>query len=258
MDLALIKRTGIGAAFRAAKTIRRYMESRPPVEKKGAIDFVTQADRDSEAVIISTIRNRFPDHGVLAEESGLSQEGATCRWIIDPLDGTTNFIHGLGLFCISIVFQCEDEILVGIVLDPVSGELFSAVRGQGACLGNQPISVTRAHRVADSLLVTGFPYNLKSILPTLMQRFAAVTGASLGVRRLGSAALDLCYVDCGRFDGFWEQNLNPWDTAAGFLIAAEAGAMITDFSNQLYRIEEKEILATNGRIHEEMISLLAI
>ena len=186
-------------------------------------------------------------------------EGKTgCQWIIDPLDGTTNFAHQLGLFSVSIAFVLDGNIAVGIVLNPESKELFTATAGKGADLNGRPINVSNTEAVSESLLVTGFPYNFKEIFNPLLARFSNCLRASQGVRRLGSAALDLCFVACGRFDGFWEQNLNPWDTAAGMLIAKEAGGKVTDFSNKPFSIDKNEILATNSKIHEEMISLLEL
>ena len=258
MDLELIKRTGVGAAYKGAKILNDHFGKITRVTKKGAIDLVTIADTESEKTIIETIRSRFPDHSILAEESGLSKGKATLQWIIDPLDGTTNFAHHLGLFSVSIAFAVDGNIEVGIVLNPVTGELFTAVRGEGAELNGRPIAVSDSRTVSESLLVTGFPYNIRDALERVMTRFANCVSASQGVRRLGSAALDLCYVACGRFDGFWEENLKPWDTAAGTLIANEAGAVTTDFSNRPFAVDKKEILSTNGHIHKEMLSLLEI
>ncbi len=258
MNLEPIKRVAVAAAYKGARAIRPYYGRTTKINKKGAIDLVTEADTGSEKIIIETIRTRFSDHSILAEESGLNDRSTENKWIIDPLDGTTNFTHHLGLFTISIAFALNDDIAVGVVLNPVSGELFTAVKGKGATLNGKPIKVSGVEKISESLLVTGFPYNHKEIFKALMARFASCLKASQGVRRLGSAALDLCFVACGRFDGFWEQNLKPWDTAAGVLIAKEAGAVITDFSNRPFNIYEKEILATNGKIHKEMISLLEL
>ncbi len=256
MDLKLIKRVGIAAAYRGGGVLRSYFGSSLEINKKGAIDLVTQADIGSEKLIIETIRATFPNHSILAEESGLKKGADDCQWIIDPLDGTTNFAHQLSLFSVSIGFALNSDIVAGIVLNPVSGELFTAVTGEGAELNGRPISVSDAATLSESLLVTGFPYNLKEMFPPLLTRFSNCLKASQGIRRLGSAALDLCFVACGRFDGFWEQNLKPWDTAAGMLIAKEAGAMVTDFSNKPFAVDKKEILATNSKIHKEMLSLL--
>jgi len=256
MDLEILKRIGIAAAFKGGIELRSHFGNLSKIGKKGAIDLVTVADTRSEEIIIETIRKAFPDHAILAEESGLNQGQADHMWIIDPLDGTTNFAHNLDLFSISVAFAFKQEIVLGIVLSPGTGEMFTAIKGRGADLNGRSLSVSDSKTVSDSLLVTGFPYNLEDILDRVMIRFANCLKVSQGVRRLGSAAIDLCYVACGRFDGFWEQNLQPWDTAAGELIAREAGAVITDFSDNPFTIDNTEILATNGGIHQEMLRLL--
>jgi len=262
MDIDYIKRTGIAAAYEGGKVLQSYFGQKPEIRKKGAINLVTRADTESETAIIETIRSRFPDHAILAEESGLDTGGQKNRrqnrWIIDPLDGTTNFAHELGFFSVSIAFEHDGEILIGIVLNPVNGELFSAVTGEGAFLNDHPIAVSRTHSVGESLLATGFPYDLPPVFHQLQTRFSTCMKNAQGIRRLGSAALDLCYLACGRFDGFWEQNLHAWDTAAGQRIAEEAGARVTDFSNTSFTIDKDEILATNGHIHAEMITLLKL
>jgi len=257
MDLELVKRVGIAAAYKGGSVLRSHHGRISKVEKKGAIDLLTEADTESENVIIETIQKVFHDHAILAEESGLNKGDTDHKWIVDPLDGTTNFAHQLNLFSISIAFALRGETVFGVVLSPVTGELFTAIKGKGAALNGRPVKVSNSLTVSESLLVTGFPYNYKDFNP-LLTRFANCLKASQGVRRLGSAAIDLCYVACGRFDGFWEQNLKPWDTAAGELIAREAGAVITDFSNKQFTIDKKEILATNGKIHKEMLSLLEL
>lgn len=256
MDIELIKRTGVAAAYNGGKILRQYFGKLTHIDKKGEIDLVTVADLESEKAVITAIKNRFPDHGFIAEESGRLQDDSDNLWIIDPLDGTTNYAHGIAQFAVSIAFQQDNEIIVGIVLNPISAELFTAVKGQGAQLNGRPIRVSQTRSVQESLLATGFPYNFKTFLKSAMLRFENCLVASQGIRRMGSAALDLCFVACGRFDGYWEQHLKPWDTAAGSLIAAEAGAKNTDFSNQPYQITQKEILSSNGHIHDELISLL--
>lgn len=256
MDIENAKHIGMASAYEGAKILRKYFGKLTGVTKKGAIDLVTEADLESEKAIIRTIHSAFPEHSILAEESGLNQGNAEKQWIIDPLDGTTNFAHDLGIFAVSIAFATMDKIYLGFVLNPISGELFTAEKGKGAKLNGVPISVSKTQKVSESLLVTGFPYNHPEIIDAIMYRFSRCTKAAQGIRRLGSAALDLCYVACGRFDGFWEQNLNPWDTAAGSLIAQEAGARVTDFSENPYDINQKEILATNNKIHQEMTGLL--
>lgn len=255
MDMKRIKRVGIAAACKGGKVLQEHFGKLRSVRKKGGIDLVTEADIRSETAIIDTIAKAFPDHAILAEESG-DHAGNDGRWIIDPLDGTTNFAHNLPLFCVSIAFAVNNRILAGFVLAPLLGELFVGVKDQGAQLNGRPIFVSKTRTLADSLLVTGFPYDHPTIFDSLMERFGRCLAATQGVRRLGSAALDLCYVASGRFDGFWEQHLKPWDTAAGFLVATEAGARTTVFSGAPYSITDDEIVSTNGALHDELLNLL--
>lgn len=256
MDLETIKQIGIRAAYRAGRILNKHFGKITQVTKKGVIDLVTTADIESERTILETIREKFPNHTILAEESGESRGDAPCRWIIDPLDGTTNFSHNLGIYSVSIAYAEKDQVVMGIVFNPGNGELFTALRGQGAQLNDRPIRVSDATDLTDSLLVTGFPYNIRDGADLLIQRFTKFLLAAQGIRRLGSAALDLCYVACGRFDGFWENHLKPWDTAAGALIAQEAGGRVTDYMDRPFRVDGDEILATNGRIHQKMLALL--
>jgi myo-inositol-1(or 4)-monophosphatase len=258
VKLGRIRDAAVAAAARAGEILRNYWDKAHTVEKKGAIDLVTEADVASEEAIIEVIRTAFPDHTILAEESGVLPGTDPHEWIIDPLDGTTNYAHHLPEFSLSIAFALEGEMAFGLILNPVARELFCAMRGQGAELNGRPIRVSSTKTVHESLLVTGFPYDLEPVIDPLMQRLERCLLAAQGVRRLGSAALDLCYVACGRFDGFWEQNLAPWDTAAGWIIAQEAGGKVTDFSQGAYSIDNREILATNGLIHQEMTTLLAL
>ncbi len=256
MDLEEIKNTAIRAAYKAGEVLRKHFGHLERVEKKGAIDLLTIADIESEKTIIATIKERFPDHSLVAEESGGIHGDQDHCWIIDPLDGTTNFAHGLALFSVSIAYSFRGQVKLGIVLNPVSGELFTAVKGTGAKLNGRDIKVSGCPKIDDSLLVTGFPYNLPSVLEELMVRFKNCLLAAQGIRRLGSAALDLCFVACGRFDGFWEQNLKPWDTAAGWLVVEEAGGKVTDFDGGTYSPEKNQIIATNGLIHDQLLSIL--
>jgi len=258
MDLEGIKNVGIAAASKGGSVLQSHYGRISKIDKKGAIDLVTEADTESEKVIIETIQSVFPEHAILAEESGLNEGQTSNTWFVDPLDGTTNFAHRLGIFAVSIGFAFNQDMVLGVVLSPLTGELFSAVKGKGAELNGRPIHVSASQRVSDSLLATGFPYNLKDVFNPIMTRYSNCLKACQGIRRLGSAAIDLCYVASGRFDGFWEQNLRPWDTAAGVLIAREAGATITDFSNKPFTIDKTEILATNGHIHTELLSLLEL
>ena len=216
MDLNYIKNVAIGAAYGSAAILNRFFGRLSGIAQKGPDNLVTEADVASEKQIIETIRSKFPDHDILAEESGWHKSGdSRYRWIIDPLDGTTNYAYQLPIFSISIGFAVDDDIMMGLVLNPASGELFTAVRGQGAYLNGVPIRVSARNDIGEALLVTGFPYDVDQILRSVMRRFEACLTAARGIRRLGSAALDLCFVACGRFDGFWEEHLKPWDTAAG-------------------------------------------
>ncbi|MBU1170791.1 MAG: inositol monophosphatase [Proteobacteria bacterium] len=258
MNLDRIKQAGLAATFESGRILRSKYGHISSITKKGRIDLVTEADTESEKAIIAIIRACFPNHSILAEESGRLLDDTRYQWIIDPLDGTTNFAHELPLFSTSIAFAMDGVIKVGIVHNPISGELFTAIHGEGAFFNGKKIAVSSQRSLSECLLVTGFPYNFKSVLGEVMPRFSKCLEASQGVRRLGSAALDLCFVACGRFDGFWEQNLSPWDTAAGLLISREAGAQVTDFSGNPFHIEMKELLATNGNIHGEMLSLVKL
>jgi myo-inositol-1(or 4)-monophosphatase len=262
MYMNRIKQIGARAAYASGKILNDHFGQRLQITKKGAIDLVTQADIASEKAIIATIREAFPDHAILAEESGMTNGNHDAMWIIDPLDGTTNFAHGLPAFSISIAFAQGNEIVMGIVFNPRNAEFFSAIKGRGAFLNDHPIHVSETQHVADSLLVTGFPYNVREKTDTIIQRLTQCLTATQGVRRLGSAALDLCWVACGRFDGFWEEDLKPWDVAAGTLIVQEAGGRVTDFRDQTYlplaRKDGDEIIATNGHIHSRMVALMQL
>jgi myo-inositol-1(or 4)-monophosphatase len=258
MDIEEAKRVGIEAIYNGARVLRNHFGRTSQIDKKGVFDLVTEADTESEKQIMETIRKAFPDHAILAEESGANKGTDEYQWLIDPLDGTTNYVHQLPFFTIAIALAVRGNIELGLILNPMDGELYAAIAGKGATLNGKSIKVSSTASVSDSLLVTGFPYDFNEIAEPAMKRFSDCQQASQGVRRLGSAALDMCYLACGRFDGFWEQNLKPWDKAAGAVIAAEAGAVITNFSNQPFSINQKEILITNGRIHEEMLSLLKI
>ena len=258
MDLEHAKRVAIQAAYGGAQILRDRFGHISQIGQKGAFDLVTEADTASEKKIIETIRIAFPDHAILAEESGVNHGNAEYQWFIDPLDGTTNYAHQLPIFSIAIALAVRNQMVLGLVLNPMDGELFAAVSGEGATLNSTPIRVSSTASVHKSLLVTGFPYDFSDIIEPVMKRFSVCQNTSQGVRRLGSAALDICYVACGRFDAFWEQNLKPWDKAAAAVIAMEAGALITDFANRPFAIDQKEILVSNGAIHREMLSLLEL
>jgi myo-inositol-1(or 4)-monophosphatase len=258
MDFEPHKQTAVVAAEKGGHILKSRFGNISRIRKKAAQEIVTEADTESEKEILAVIRSNFPEHGVLSEECGLTAASSEYRWIIDPLDGTVNFAHQVPIFCISIALSFEGAVALGVVFNPLTAELFSAIRGQGAQLNGRPIRVSTIASVSESLLVTGFPYDVNEIFDPVIARYGNCLKAAQGIRRLGSAALDLCYIACGRFEGFWEQNLKAWDTAAGALIAAEAGGRVTTFSNQPYSVDQIEILATNGEIHSEMLELLEI
>jgi myo-inositol-1(or 4)-monophosphatase len=222
------------------------------VEYKGDADLVTQADRSSEKLIVERIRARWPDHDLIGEEGSRRDTGSDFRWYIDPLDGTTNFAHGFPVFCVSMALEYKGERIAGVVYDPTRDEMFTAEKECGSRLNGRPVRVSQTPRLVESLVATGFPSHKRHQNPNI-HFYHQITLRSHGVRRAGSAALDLCYVACGRLDAFWEFNLNPWDTAAGVLLVAEAGGNVTSFSNQPFNIDSREVLATNGLLHAEML-----
>ncbi|HSH00689.1 MAG TPA: inositol monophosphatase family protein [candidate division Zixibacteria bacterium] len=226
------------------------------VTKKGLIDLVTSADLKSERLIINRIQSNFPEHDILSEERGRIDRDSPFRWVIDPLDGTVNFAHGYPQFCVSLGLQYDGESVVGVVCDPLRAELFSAVRGGGARLNGRRIQVTQAPTMVDALCGTGFPYDTHTSRRNNLANFGRVMKAAQDIRRGGSAALDLCYLACGRLDAYWELKLSPWDTAAGALIAREAGALVTDFSGAPHHIDKKEIAAANPILHKELLKLV--
>jgi myo-inositol-1(or 4)-monophosphatase len=227
------------------------------ISLKGDINLVTEADLASESLIIERIRSYYPKHSILAEESGnaVTDGNSTWKWIIDPLDGTTNFAHGYPCFCVTLALEHEGKIVIGVTFDPTRNELFAAEKGQGAILNNKPIRVSTTENLSDALLVTGFPYNFKQ-KENFARHLTEFLLQSRGVRRDGSAAIDLAYVACGRFDGFWEEGLNPWDVAAGVLLIEEAGGCVTYYDGTPYSIYQPPICASNGLIHNEMLAVL--
>lgn len=226
--------------------------ARPPhITYKGEVDLVTEADGRSEQAIVNRLRREFPDHAIVAEEGSGHEADSQYCWYVDPLDGTTNFAHGYPCFAVSIALAKEAEVLAGVVYNPVSGELFAAARGQGATLNGKVIHVSAIDTLAASLLVTGFPAHKRSQNPNI-QYYWDFTLRSHGVRRDGSAALDLASVAAGRFEGFWEFGLKKWDTAAGVLLVEEAGGRVSDFDGAPYALGGPVLLASNGKVHEEM------
>jgi myo-inositol-1(or 4)-monophosphatase len=230
---------------------------RNKIRYKGRVNLVTAADLASEKYIIRTIVKKYPHHSLLAEETPAAEKKSEFRWVIDPLDGTTNYAHGFPFYCVSIALEYSGEIIVGAVYDPEREELFSAYLGGGADLNGRKIGVTSEARLARSLLATGFPYDIGTTQEDNLNNYTRFARLSRGIRRAGSAALDLCYVACGRCDGFWELKLSPWDTAAGRLIVEEAGGKVTDFKGRPYSIYDKYIIASNGHIHSQMKKILS-
>ncbi len=250
-------------AREAGARLREFSAQGVKTEYKGDVDIVTVADRTVEKLIRTRLSEAFPDYGVYGEEGTRERMEGEFRWYVDPLDGTTNFAHGFPQFCVSMGLEhrapgtkaSEDGTLVaGVIYDPLRDELFTAERGQGARLNGKPTKVSRTPELAEALLATGFPSRKRHASPNI-HFYQEFTLRSHGVRRAGSAALDLAYVACGRMDAFWEFNLNPWDTAAGILLVEEAGGRVTDFAGRKFQLKSEEILASNGLIHEELIGL---
>jgi myo-inositol-1(or 4)-monophosphatase len=252
-------------AREAGARLREFFAQGVETEYKGDVDVVTIADRTVEKLIRTRLSEVFPDHGVYGEEGTRDRLEGEFRWYVDPLDGTTNFAHGFPQFCVSMGLEQrpstlkpeEDGTLVaGVIYDPLRDELFSAEKGKGAFLNGKPIRTSPISKLADALLATGFPSRKRHASPNI-HFYHEFTLRSHGVRRAGSAALDLAYVAAGRLEGFWEFNLNPWDTAAGILLVEEAGGRVTDFAGRGYRIDSREILASDGGIHDELLGLFA-
>jgi myo-inositol-1(or 4)-monophosphatase len=244
------------AALLAGGILKENLHGIREITYKGEINLVTEMDMRSERAVVETLRAVFPDHGIIAEEETNITSKSGFTWIIDPLDGTTNYAHGYPCFSVSIALEQEGVIVLGVVYDPMRDELFSAQKGQGAFLNGRPIRVSRADQLISSLLATGFPYDRKVSEKNNMAHFHKLLMASQEIRRDGSAALDLCYVACGRFDGFWELKLKPWDVAAGSLIVREAGGTISNFTGNGFSIHDEEIAASNGKIHTAMLEIL--
>jgi myo-inositol-1(or 4)-monophosphatase len=253
-------------AREAGSLLMQYFHQHLKVEYKGDADLVTAADRASEVLIRERIQQQFPGHDVLGEEQGLDDQGSDYRWYVDPLDGTTNFAHGYPVFCVSMALEhqaierrgpgsssgTEAGRIAAVVYDPTRDELFSAEQGKGAHLNGQPIRVSQIAQLKECLVATGFPSHKRHKSPNI-HFYHQITLRTHGVRRAGSAALDLCNVASGRFDGFWEFNLNPWDTAAGVLIVEEAGGKVSRFDGSAFELNSKETLASNGLVHDALL-----
>ena len=252
-----LKRVLLDATKEAGKIILKNFNGVFKIDhKEGINNLVTEVDKLAETRIIEVIRKAFPAHSIISEEVGELIKPSDYQWIIDPIDGTVNFAHGIPICCVSIGLMYNGQLLMGAVFNPMMDELFVAEKGQGATLNGQPIKVSVKSNFKTAFLVTGFPYNWPDGAEHPIKVFERLVLEGLPVRRLGSAAIDLCWVACGRFDGFWEYNLQPWDVAAGYLIVQEAGGRVTDFSGKEYDVFDKETLATNGLIHEDMLGVI--
>ncbi len=245
-------------AREAAKVLLENLGKVKEIEFKAKNSLVTEVDKLSEKIIISNIKKNFPTHDIFAEESGKDLSDSDYLWLIDPIDGTTNYAHAYPFFSISIALEVKGEVIAGLVYDPVKDEMFTAEKGKGAFLNGEPISVSKSDEINHSHLCTGFMHEVEWMVEANIRHFGNFIRRARAVRRDGSAALDLCYVACGRFDGFWELGLNPWDTAAAVLIVKEAGGHLCKFNGDAYSIYDKEILATNSIIDEQMMEILSL
>jgi myo-inositol-1(or 4)-monophosphatase len=246
------------AAWRAGRMLKKNIDASREVSFKGIIDLVTNFDNQSQRMILKHLSTIFPDHGFLAEEGLSETKGSEFQWIIDPLDGTTNYAHRFPVFTVSIALEAKGKVVVGVVYDPMRGETFWAAKGEGAFLNGREIRVSSIDDLNKGLLATGFPYDIRVSEANNIVHFNNFLTRAQALRRCGSAAMDLCYVACGRFDGFWELKLKPWDMAAGALMVQEAGGRVSGFQNEEFSLSRSEILASNGLIHQQMVEVLKL
>jgi myo-inositol-1(or 4)-monophosphatase len=266
MTMERFKKVAIEASLKGGEILNEHKGKVKHIDYKDEVNLVTEVDKISEENILGIIKNNFPDHAILTEESEGKKSNSMYKWVIDPLDGTTNYAHGFPMYCVSIALEKNGEIILGVVYNPNLDELFVAEKGKGAFLSKgssnnqdkQRISVSQTTELSRSLLATGFPYDIRGSKIDNLDHFANFYKKAQAVRRGGSAALDLCYLAMGRFDGFWELKLSPWDMAAGKLMVEEAGGKVTDFLGGPFNIYLKEILASNGKIHQQMIEILKL
>ncbi|MET3874916.1 inositol monophosphatase family protein [Chitinophaga sp. OAE865] len=253
----MLKTTLLKATEASGKILQQYFNGPFEVSSKSTVnDLVTEVDKKSETAIINIIRETYPDHFILSEEVGEIKTDSSVKWIIDPIDGTVNYANGIPICCVSIGVEKDGEMVLGAVYNPFMNELFVAEKGQGATLNGKPIHVSTKADVSKSCLVTGFPYQWQDMPNNPLKVFERIIKEGIPLRRLGSAAIDLCWVACGRFDGFYEHHLQAWDSAAGYLIVEEAGGKVTDFSGNRFSPYQKKILATNGHIHSALLDLV--
>lgn len=248
--------TAAEAAKQAGIILQRKVNTALQIDLKGRVNLVTEADRQSEETIINIIAATFPDHQILSEERPFKESQSDFKWIIDPLDGTTNFVHGFPFFSVSIGLEYQNELLLGVVLAPMLNETFTAFKHHGAFLNGQPIQVSKVDKLSSSLLGTGFPYEENASFHRNFELFRKIYPQTQGVRRAGSAAIDLCYTACGRLDGFWELELNAWDVAAGALIVQEAGGQLRNMDGSSFSIYERQLLATNGFVEADLLAII--
>ncbi|MBP7056320.1 MAG: inositol monophosphatase [Candidatus Omnitrophica bacterium] len=251
----IFKKEAIAAAKESGLFIKKSVGRIRNISYKGRDNIVTDVDKKAESVIMKRIFSAFPGHAILSEETGLHMSASPYRWVIDPLDGTTNFAHAFPFFCVSIALEYDGEVILGVVFDPLRDELFTAEKGKGAYLNNNRIKVSGVGKLDKSFVATGFSYGNKR-KDRNVKYFKRLLMKTMAIRRAGSAAIDLCYVACGRFDGYWELDLHPWDSAAGSLIVKEAGGKVTKFDGTTHSDYEKQILATNSLIHKDMVKAL--
>lgn len=246
----------VDAALKAGKVIRKHFHGKISVKEKGNLGLVTNADVEAETVALKTLKKVAPNFGLLTEETnatGKLQKGQDGLWIVDPLDGTTNFVHRFPMFCVTIAAEIKGKIEVGVIYHPILDELYTAIRGQGAYLNGEKIQVSKTRELKDALLTTGFAYRYRNLLHTEMSTFESLSRVARAVRRPGSAALDLAYTARGVFDAFWERHLSAWDVAAGALLVSEAGGTVSNFNNGKFSVHGDEILASNGKLHKKLV-----
>jgi myo-inositol-1(or 4)-monophosphatase len=257
VDLERVREVGVAAARSAGELLRSRIDSIREVRHKGAVDLVTDVDLESEQRVCSAVSAAFPSHTILGEEGGhLGGDDTRYRWLVDPLDGTTNYAHGFPVFCVSIGFEVEGRLRFGVVYAPCQNELYVAEAGRGATLNERPLQVSGVDDLRQAMVATGFPYD-HAALPRALRSFEVMSARSQAVRRVGSAALDLCYVACGRFDAYWEHVVRPWDLAAGALIVLEAGGQLSATDGSPFDVDGGQVLASNRRLHPSLIDALA-